>query len=592
VRLTIGRPGPAPGCSMSFCSDSTQKLVIVVADAPPPPDASFQTSASCVSQFGFDQCAAEPGATVSFTANSTTAAFYQWDFGDGATASSRTASHAWTQPGTFQVGLTVSNGETTAASSKTFVVAAAGPGPGPGPAATRTLLLPWIVTAKKPAQASDLAIHNPGALPVELTLELRRRGTPEDNPPRVTRTVAPGATLFAADALKSLFQLQDASGFLLVKAAGGDAAPVVTSFDTTAQKNLRTAVALSGIELGGTVPAVRTLAGLSTDKAELSYFGVDNPNPEPATVRLRFFNAAGREIGRAQELALPAFGQRQFQPKEVQSDLGVSGSDYRVQIEAVAGGPVHPFGANVRLGSSDLSLLVPRSPDAVRTWIVGALRAPARGGVLVRTDLVLADPGAQPLQVDVTFTPAGATASPTAAVSINLQSGETRRIADVLASLWGIASGGGVLVFTSRDPSGALPVVQAETYDNAKPARRVGQWMAPEGAFDLADPGQSQILAGLRRDGRYQTTLWLYNPSASPGVFDLVYRGLDGAVLGRLDGVAVPPGGALQIAPSQHPAGVQGVFTVQALVRSGKLQAAAQVVTDGRDPAYIAGERR
>ncbi|MEA3165483.1 MAG: hypothetical protein QOJ26_340 [Thermoplasmata archaeon] len=50
---------------------------------------------------------------------------YAWTFGDGATASGRTASRTYVAAGTYTVKLTVSDGQATAAASKTVTVAAA-----------------------------------------------------------------------------------------------------------------------------------------------------------------------------------------------------------------------------------------------------------------------------------------------------------------------------------------------------------------------------------------------------------------------------------------------------------------------------------
>src|SRR4030095_298102 len=89
-----------------------------------------------------------------------------------------------------------------------------------------------------------------------------------------------------------------------------------------------------------------------------------------------------------------------------------------------------------------------------------------------------------------------------------------------------------------------------------------------------AAPGQGQSLAGLRQDGAYRTVLWLFNPSAETGIYDLIYRALDGTILGHLDGVTLGAGKVRQLGQGQHPiplAGVSGGFTVQALVRAGRL---------------------
>jgi PKD repeat protein len=568
-------------------------VVAVIPDAPPPLSAAFQTSAPCVSLFGFDQCEAETGETVSFLADAA-GVTYLWDFGDGATAAGRSASHAWAVPGAYAVSLTVSSGSASATRSKTFLVADAS---GPGPGVPQTVVIPWIAQTRRAlVQSSDLYVHNPGSQPLEATIEFRKRGAPEADPPRAARTIAPGATLFFADVLGDLFGRQDVSGFLLVKPASGDADPVVVSVNTTSSGPQRFGQTVPGVELGGSVPAVQNLVGLNGDSERLSYFGVTNPNPGPAVYRLRFFDAAGREIGRSDEMTVSAFGQRQFQSREIVDGFGVSGSDYRVQVETVAGGPLHPYGSNLRLATGDPSFVEPQAPAVSRAYLIGVLGAPGLFGSQWRTDGVLANPGSAVLRADLTFTNIGSFAATTSAVPITLQPGETRRLADILKSQWGLTNAIGVLAVASRDAAGALPVIQGESYDNSKPSRRFGQSMAAADPLDAATAGQGQYLTGLRQDASHRTTLWLFNPDTAGGVYDLVYRGLDGAVLGRLDGFAVPAGRARQVSPGRHPipaAGVPGGFTVQILVRSGRLLAAGQFVNNlTNDPAYVQGETR
>lgn len=592
VKLTVSRPGAGSGCTAGTCSDDTTRFVVVTADGPPPPNAAFQTSATCVNQFGFEQCTATVGAPVTFTATGSGTSF-AWDFGDGSTASGTAASHTWSQPGSYVVSLTVGNGQTTTSSTKLFEVASS---PGPGPSGS-TVLLPWIAQTRGAlVQSSDLYVHNPSASPVDVILEFFKRGAPEPVPPQAVRSIPPNGTLFVADAVGDLFDRENLAGFLTVEAPSGAATPVVTSVNTTFQGALRFGQTVPGVTLGSAVPASQDLVGLNDDRERLAYFGVTNPNPAPATVRLRFFTRAGQETGHTTELTVPSFGQRQFQVREIRADLGVNGSDYRVRIETLAGGPVYPYGSNLRNATGDPAFVEPAVPETSRAWLVGVLSTTGLQDSLWRTDAVLANLGAQPLRLEVTFLNVGVAPAPTAAVPLTLQPGETRRLADVINSLWGLRGAIGVLTFVSREPSGALPAIQGESYDNARPARRFGQSMMALGEADAAGPGKGQYLAGLRQDGQHRTTLWLFNPSGETGVYDLVYRGLDGAVLGRLDGVALAPGRARQLSPGQHPlpaSGVSGGFTVQALVRSGRLLAAGQVVDNAtNDPAYVRGETR
>ena len=585
VKLTISRPGS---------SAQTQRVVPVISDVPPPLDAGFTTSAHCVSQFGFEICDATPGAAVSFTANTTGATSYSWNFGDGVTASGRSVSHTWSAGGSYAVTLTVSNGQTTSTSAKTFQVAS---GPPPPPETPPAVLLPWIAqTSGALVQSTDLYIHNPGTTAMQVAIEFRRRGLPEANPPRVTRTIQPGATLYSPDALRDLFGLANGTGFLTVTPQSSGAAPVVTSFNSTLLAGARFGQTVPGETLGEAVPAVQYLAGLSDDAERLSYFGITNPNPAQATYRVTFFDASGHQLAASAILTLAPFGQKQFQQAEIRNTYHVTGRDYRVRIETLSGGPLYPYGSVIRVATDDPSFLLPSAAESSRAWLVGALSAPGPFGSLWRTDAVLSNPGAQPLHADLTFTPIGVGGQSTAAVSLTLQAGETRRLADVINSQWHVNNAIGVLTLVSKEPSGALPVFQGESYNNAQPSRRFGQSMTAFGEGDAASAGHQVVLTGLRHDNAYRTTLWLFNPSGQAGLYDLVYRALDGTVIGRLDGLALGAGKARQISPSQHPvpaAGVTGGFTVQAVVHSGQLLAAGQVVNNGtNDPAYVRGEAR
>jgi len=58
---------------------------------------------------------------------------YHWDFGDGATATGAKVSHAWQQSGTYDVTLTVSDGEATAQAKVNIIVAVHAPFADAGP---------------------------------------------------------------------------------------------------------------------------------------------------------------------------------------------------------------------------------------------------------------------------------------------------------------------------------------------------------------------------------------------------------------------------------------------------------------------------
>jgi hypothetical protein len=215
---------------------------------------------------------------------------------------------------------------------------------------------------------------------------------------------------------------------------------------------------------------------------------------------------------------------------------------------------------------------------------------------LWRSDVVLSNTSDKVIQTTMSFISVGVASQPLAPVTLTLQPGETQRLVNVVADKWGVTDAVGILTFSTDPASSAFPIIQGESYDFSTSVRRFGQSMPalPESA--AATAGQGQYMVGLRQDTGHWTAYWLFNPSTESGSYDLVYRGLDGTVLGQITGIKLPPGKSKLFRPSEHPipaAGVPGGFTVQILVHSGKALAAGQVVNlTTNDPAYILGTTR
>ena len=107
---------------------------------------------------------------------------------------------------------------------------------------------------------------------------------------------------------------------------------------------------------------------------------------------------------------------------------------------------------------------------------------------------------------------------------ITLQGGETQRLANVLLSRFGTKAAAGVLTLTSSSPNGTYPIALGESYDNGNPQKRYGQTIVPLSDADAAGIGKKSVLVGLRQDGSFKTTLWLFNPSAAAGQYDQPHR--------------------------------------------------------------------
>jgi hypothetical protein len=312
---------------------------------------------------------------------------------------------------------------------------------------------------------------------------------------------------------------------------------------------------------------------------------------------LRFFDNEGHQIGTSHDFAVPPQGHRQFLPKNVSELFGVNDQDdFRVEIRRTGTGLLYPFGANIRTGSTDPSFVGVGSSAAEKVYLLGALSTPGINKSLWQSDVVLSNTSGEVVLTDVSFTAAGAASQPTPALHLTLQPGETRRLADVIGQQWGVRNKVGVITLDSNAPGGVFPIMQGESYENTNPKKRFGQSLPALTESQAAGPGMSQYLAGLRQDAKNRTTIWIFNPGSQLAAYDIVYLALDGHELGRINDVVMPAGRLQQLSPLQHKlpaAGVQDGFTVQVLVKSGKILAAAQVVKNAtNDPAYVQGETR
>jgi hypothetical protein len=376
--------------------------------------------------------------------------------------------------------------------------------------------------------------------------------------------------------------------------------PVITSFDTQGA----TASKLFGLTIPGTsmgspgsasssvAASSQFLVGLHDTPDRQSSFGFSNPTDETATYHLVFYDSTGRQLAESSDLTLSGHDQRQFAVQEIRDTFGVTNlDDYRVEVRNVSGAQVFPFGSDLRVVTGDPSFTEAGTYTLPRLYLLGVFTGAGAAKSTWQTDLLLSNVSDQVLQTTLTYT-AVSNKTSVRPTQVTLQPGTTERLVNALFTQFGLRSGTGVVTLTSTSPNGIFPIARAESYDNTNPAKRYGQSLLALSDADAADTTKKEVLVGLRQDGSNKTTLWLLNPSGGAGVYDLVYRGLDGSVLGTLPGIKVGAGQVHQISPNQHPlkkAGVPGGFTVEVVVHSGKALAAAQVVRAGsNDPVFVA----
>jgi PKD repeat protein len=582
-----------PGCGSVSCLALAGRTVTI--GPPPPVSADFSPDVACSN----GQCQAQTAKAVTLTATAADGTSYAWNFGDNSTDSGRQVTHTWAQPGSYTVSLTVTKGFLSATKSLGFVVT------GPPPPKTKTTLLPLATQSRGVlVQSNDLYVYNPGTTPLDVTLEFRKRGTPDVNPPRSVSTLQPGATLFAPDMLSSLFNVENVAGFITVVTGLDSVQPVITSFNSqgvTASKLFGLTIPGSAVGTAGSASSSgpagsQFLVGLHDSPDRQSSFGFSNPTDETATYHLRFFDKTGRLLTESSDLTLSGHDQRQFSVQEIRDSFGINNlDDYRVEVKNVSGAQVFPFGSDVRVVTGDPSFTEAGTYTMPRLYLLGVFTGAGAAKSTWQTDLLLSNVSDQVIQTTLAFT-AVSTKAGVKATQVTLQPGMTERLENALFSQFGLRNGTGVLTLTSTSPNNIFPIARAESYDNTNPSKRYGQSLIALSDTDAADTTKKEVLVGLRQDGSNKTTLWLLNPSGTAGLYDLVYRGLNGAVLGTLPGIKIGAGQLHQISPSQHPikrTGVPGGFTVEVVVKSGKALAAAQVVRAGsNDPVFVAAQVR
>jgi len=590
VFLAVSKPGTGNGCLLGTCISETTKSV-AVASSQPPLDVSFSTSANCQVIGGFSLCDAFAGQSVSFTASSNGATSYSWDFGDGGSATGSTVAHSFAQTGSFAVILSGSDGSRAATASKAFTVT---------PAPIRKVAIAWIAQTLKPVlQTSDLFVNNPSRSAMTVDIFFRKRGVPELNPPKLTRTIPARGTVFLADVLGALFTRPDESGFIVVAVKEGSGLPVVTSFNTTFDAGgNQFGQTLSGVpfsENSSEASTARTwhVVGLNDDQERDSYFGLTNPGPAQVDMGLRFYNHLGSLLSQSNTFSVPGFGQKQFSLLELRSTYKVQNeTDWRVEIQPATNTPLLAYGANRRVTTKDPSSLGGADGSQRHVYLLGAIDGIGLQNSLWQSDLVLANPTDKVLRVRLVFSEVGLRSTALAPVFLDIAARETRRLTDVITATFGRSNKVGLLSIESEAVSAPYLIAQGESYNNADPAKRFGQTLPPFYEDDGATAGHSMSLVGLRQDTDYRVVMWVANLSASEtATMNLVYRDLAGNVAKRIDGFSLPPGRVKQYPKSEHPSVAGGRFTVEIEVLSGKVIAGAQVVNNkSNDPAYVRGQ--
>jgi hypothetical protein len=343
---------------------------------------------------------------------------------------------------------------------------------------------------------SDLALLNPSPEPAQVALDLT-------GGPSTTATVPAGGQLVLSDVVGATLGTAG-SGALAVTGPGS-----LVSFSRTFNLG-------PGGTFGQTFAGDRAAASLPLDEPveiagaveNVSFrtnLGLVNAGQTTATVRLTLRDGSGAPAdARTIEIG-PEFRyqvNRVFEAWAGRTDIAAG----RITLELLSGDRVHAYASVVDEATGDPTTLLPQRASGGELWIAAASAADGVAGTVWRSDLVLANPGEDPVSVSVHLV-GGSDADP---LELNLAAGETRRVVDVI--------GGGGFGLTGN---GALrlepeaPVVATARIYNLSDNGTYGQsFVAAPTSYGLRldEVGLLPMLAG---GPSFRTNIGLVNPSGT-----------------------------------------------------------------------------
>jgi len=240
--------------------------------------------------------------TVTFSNTTTGVApfTFAWDFGDGATSTDESPTHAYGAAGTYTVTLTATNAVGTDNEAQDITVVPQGQLP-------ERYLVAAAANAAGAAGSffvTDLEVNNPGEAPLRYRFLWLPRDTDNSSPTAsAPYTLAEGASARYENVLEQAFGLSDAVGALAVEADGADAIVMSRTFNRTDAGTYGQAV--EGLHASELIQAGerRRVVFLSEDDGGdppaagyRSNLGLLNGTGSPLTVMVALHDAAGAPL--------------------------------------------------------------------------------------------------------------------------------------------------------------------------------------------------------------------------------------------------------------------------------------------------------
>ncbi len=385
---------------------------------------------------------------------------------------------------------------------------------------------------------TDVRIFNAGEHTANLTMWYSVGGNdwyPANTPAKRTFSVAPGATLALDDAVQAQFGKSGTKGALEIRATQNSLLIAARTYNQTGNGTYGQYTAAVDAAAGPTPTEPQHILMLSGGDRYRSNVGFVETAGFNCFVDLSLRDGTGAELAK-KTLYLGPWQHRQ---EEVFAFFGVPPvTNARLEVKPRAGSNLLAYGSVIDNVSND-AVYVPALPPTTGGGpliLPVAIRKGGLAGSLWRTDLFLANVGTDPIPgLQVTFYPHDGSSPATRTVS--MAAGETREIADVVASLFGLDGVQGQLELATAQGSAAGLVVTSRTYTvAATPAGQAsfGQFVPAAPRAAALGEGQAAFLPYLTGGTDFRTNLGLLETAGEPATVEVALLRADGSVAATL----------------------------------------------------------
>ena len=385
---------------------------------------------------------------------------------------------------------------------------------------------------------TDVRILNTGEHAANLTMWYSVSGNdwyPANTPPKKTFSVAPGATLVLDDTVQAQFGKSGTKGALEIRATQNSLLIAARTYNQTGNGTYGQYTAAVDAAAGPTPTEPQHVLMLSGGDRYRSNVGFVETTGFNCFVDLSLHDAAGAELAR-KTLYLGPWQHRQ---EEVFAFFGVGPvTNARLQVKPRAGSNLLAYGSVIDNVSND-AVYVPALPPTTGGGplvLPVVIRKGGLAGSLWRTDLFVANLRTEPIQdLGVTFYPHDGSAPATRSVSV--AAGETKEIADVMATLFGLDGVQGQLELATAEGSAAGLVVTSRTYTVAATAAgqaSFGQFVPAVPRTSALAAGQTAFLPYLTGGAEFRTNLGILETVGEPATVEITLLRADGSVAATL----------------------------------------------------------